>query len=661
MISATNEQKKILETVKNSTDNLLIAAFAGSGKTTTLQMISRELSHKKGLYLAYNKSILEEARRKFPKNITCKTTHGLAFEVYVRQYARKLSYKLTSSKIAEFLDIESVSKTEYKVNLFANNVNVAACAKRIVNNFCYSIDKEIGYNHFPKYYIELLRNKYKKDITLEYDPRNYAEPETFLEHYANYCTVVAKKLWEAMINTNNEIGITHDAYLKLYQLSKRKIRNIDFILIDESQDANPAVLDILDNQDIQRIYVGDQYQQIYRWRGSLNAMKEIEGSKLFLTQSFRFGGAVAEAGNRILKRLGESNLIKPNPIINSRIGQIDKTKIHTVICRTNASILRRCLEYAKDKKKVNCVGNLNETLKDFESGYYLWKGKIDKVKSAKVLVYQRWENLVEEVTLTAEPDIKGIMNFIEDYEDETLDIIQRIGSTVINNEDNADVILTTAHKSKGMEWSQVKISNDFKPVKYCSIDELNLWYVSITRAIDLLDLTEIKDTDINKENKLLTIELVPRTVWFSNLRSILKESQWGKIKRKTFAKAGYRCEICGGCGLKWPVECHEIWNYDDEKKIQILSGLIALCPSCHEVKHIGLATKNGRRDIAAQHLSKINNWRQKLTDSYINEQFDKWKERSNYSWQLDISYLKDEFNIEIDLHERKAKQDQSFS
>ena len=57
-----------------------------------------------------------------------------------------------------------------------------------------------------------------------------------------------------MINSDNEIGITHDAYLKLYQLSKRKIRNVDFILIDESQDANPAVLDILDNQYIQCIY-----------------------------------------------------------------------------------------------------------------------------------------------------------------------------------------------------------------------------------------------------------------------------------------------------------------------------------------------------------------------------------------------------------------------
>ncbi len=63
MISATDEQKKILETVKNSTDNLLIAAFAGSGKTTTLQMIAEELSDKKGLYLAYG-SVIDIAYNK---------------------------------------------------------------------------------------------------------------------------------------------------------------------------------------------------------------------------------------------------------------------------------------------------------------------------------------------------------------------------------------------------------------------------------------------------------------------------------------------------------------------------------------------------------------------------------------------------------------------
>ena len=79
------------------------------------------------------------------------------------------------------------------------------------------------------------------------------------------------------------------------------------------------------------------------------------------------------------------------------------------------------------------------------------------------------------------------------------------------------------------------------------------------------------------------------------------------------------------------------------------------------MKHIGFAEKRGRKDIAAKHLCKINNWSQKLTNTYIDEQFDKWRERSNYQWQLDISYLKDTFNIEINLHERKLEKRQSFS
>lgn len=60
-------------------------------------------------------------------------------------------------------------------------------------------------------------------MTSKYDPRNYVKLEIFLEYYTNYRTDIAKKLWEAIINSDNEIGITHDAYLKLYQFSKNKI------------------------------------------------------------------------------------------------------------------------------------------------------------------------------------------------------------------------------------------------------------------------------------------------------------------------------------------------------------------------------------------------------------------------------------------------------
>ena len=137
----------------------------------------------------------------------------------------------------------------------------------------------------------------------------------------------------------------------------------------------------------------------------------------------------------------------------------------------------------------------------------------------------------------------------------------------------------------------------------------------------------------------LTIELVPSTCWFTNLRSELSTSQWDKLRKATYRKANYRCEICGGKGDKHPVECHEIWDYDDENHIQALKGLIALCPACHQVKHIGLAKLRGKGEEAANHLKKVNGWNERQTQQYILEAFQTWNQRSQYQWQLDLTWL----------------------
>ena len=104
----------------------------------------------------------------------------------------------------------------------------------------------------------------------------------------------------------------------------------------------------------------------------------------------------------------------------------------------------------------------------------------------------------------------------------------------------------------------------------------------------------------------LTVELVPQTCWYSNVRSEVSTGEWDKLKRVTFEQANYCCEVCSGRGLKHPVECHEIWDYNDERHIQTLTGLIALCPACHECKHMGLANIKGRGAIATDHLAKVN-------------------------------------------------------
>lgn len=138
---------------------------------------------------------------------------------------------------------------------------------------------------------------------------------------------------------------------------------------------------------------------------------------------------------------------------------------------------------------------------------------------------------------------------------------------------------------------------------------------------------------------MLTVEIVPKTCWFSNVRSHVDKQTWDVLRRRTYRKAKNRCEVCGGRGPQWPVECHEIWHYDDENRVQKLTGLTALCPSCHEVKHIGLANVNGRGDIAAAHLAKINRWTSEQTAAYLKNVWEIWAERSAHSWQLDLSFL----------------------
>lgn len=135
----------------------------------------------------------------------------------------------------------------------------------------------------------------------------------------------------------------------------------------------------------------------------------------------------------------------------------------------------------------------------------------------------------------------------------------------------------------------------------------------------------------------LTIELVPQTSWFSNLRSLLSSEDWDKIRKHCYKQANYKCEICDGVGPKHPVECHETWEYLEG--VQKLTGLISLCPSCHEVKHIGLAGIKGRRKEAMNHFCKVNNCSMAEADKYVAEAFKIWENRSQQEWTLDVSLL----------------------
>lgn len=141
----------------------------------------------------------------------------------------------------------------------------------------------------------------------------------------------------------------------------------------------------------------------------------------------------------------------------------------------------------------------------------------------------------------------------------------------------------------------------------------------------------------------LVIELVPSTSWGDNVRSKVNESEWYDIRTQAYFLAGNKCEICGekgtDQGFDHHLECHEVWEYNNDKHIQKLIRFIALCPLCHKTKHIGFAHINGEYDLVMNHFCNVNHCTRVFAEKYIQECFIIWKDRSRYEWTVDISYL----------------------
>ena len=175
----------------------------------------------------------------------------------------------------------------------------------------------------------------------QYAPRHIQAPNWLhqddIESLQQHLYPAVERRWLESIDQNHQAGIGHDIYLKLWALSEPNIPT-DYVLFDEAQDADPLMLGILLRQkSTQVIYVGDAHQQIYAWRGAVNAMQQMPLHESRLTTSFRFGDAIADVANSLLGALNETVPLLGNPNVKSSVVNKPHTKMRdAILCRTNA-------------------------------------------------------------------------------------------------------------------------------------------------------------------------------------------------------------------------------------------------------------------------------------------------------------------------------------
>ncbi|HBN5004665.1 TPA: DEAD/DEAH box helicase [Escherichia coli] len=477
---------------------LTIQAKSGSGKTSTLYLLANS-TEDRILYLAFNKSMAEEARRKMPLNVECRTLHSICYQFLDHRLRAKLSRPEgqyvnvagTGSEIAKKFKINNLIDKRGKTLL--TRAMIGLMIKQTVGKFEFSDDPFISRKHFPSVHLADIKRKGINEHKLITEVVKYA-----------------KQLWRERIDPNTDTLMTHDTYVKLFELSGADL-GYDIIFGDEFQDVNPAFLSILRNAKSakQVVVVGDEYQSIYQFRGSQNMMKETStyGAELPLTACFRFGPKVANIANMILS--DKEPLRHPlvgkgfDTVVGSyKSDVVDYTKPYTIIFRKNLTLLMEAMDRIADGEEIIINVDTRDFISMVDSVNALRRGDIEKVKHETVLPYADWDEFVE--CAEADPDAKRLLNIVVSGKANTIAHTLRTH----RNSPTAKVTLTTAHKSKGLEWDQVIVANDFpsnydkKTGEWVGLEEAerNLLYVAHTRCVKCLqwNTTVQEIIDINR-------------------------------------------------------------------------------------------------------------------------------------------------------------------
>jgi F-box protein 18 (helicase) len=434
-----------------------VLAFAGTGKTTTLLHFARSRPGMRFLYVAFNRSVQQQAERVFPENVTCRTVHSLAWNACGRPFQSQLAPRLHVSQVMRTLRVKDPI--------------TARLAIETLQNFLVSGEGRVHGGHLPGAAHAIYRGKTLPDFVQ-----------------------MARELWIRMSDTQSEeIPMLHDGYLKLFQLSEPRLP-FDCILLDEAQDTNPVTAALLLRQPATCVMVGDPHQAIYQFRGAVDLMTQISTSRTFhLTGSFRFGSAVAQVASDLLWQFkGERFRIK-GLRESDRLGAV--TGVHTVVARTNAGLFDQAVELPVSQP-LGFVGGISGYQFDLLHGtWHLWKGNSRELRDPLLKSFPSFEELRSYAEHVEDHEWLSRCRIVEKYRAELPGLLEDLKARSEASEE-AQVQLTTAHKAKGLEFAQVRLADDFtplikgrKPLGHDDLadEEVNLCYVAVTRASERLE------------------------------------------------------------------------------------------------------------------------------------------------------------------------------
>jgi len=474
----TPEQERIFLFVKKRPENILIKAYAGAGKTTTIVEAVKLLPKDKNImFLAFNKHIQEELKTKLPEYVRCYTTYGLGMSALKRKYGDSIKFdefKLDKiiQKKAKSWNLED-EMDEEEIFIYLNNVKKLA-------NLC-----RLSLTLKPEY-VPYVADRYDINLNKSVDFKRVL------------------KVLDASTTDRKTFDYTDMIYLPAVDNSIWFFPQ-DYVFVDEVQDLNRCQIRIIEkvlkhNRTTKKlegrlISVGDFFQGIYGFTAadekSFEWFEKFPNTKVLpLSVSFRCSQAVIRRAQEIvpdIKALPDA----PEGLVRDGNVLEEAQSGDFVLCRTTMPLVKLFFEFLTQHKKaiikgsdigvhlIELIGKINniDKLKSF------WEGELAKYR----------KDLKKEGVLN--PNEHSGYSTLEDKV-MTLLFMARISNSIPDLKSNIRMIFTdeiqgiclsTVHKIKGLEANRVFIVRpDLLPLpnvrSWQAIQEKNLEYVAITRS-----------------------------------------------------------------------------------------------------------------------------------------------------------------------------------
>lgn len=462
MYKPTEEQDSILTAATSTSTNMMISALAGTGKTSTLEMIDNAVKVQPHLYLCFNKAIANEAEKRMRSTTTVRTFNSLGHRIWASYLGKNLT--LNTKKVYELfrgiLD-ESPKSTHNAIwgcyDAVTSGVNLARALGYVPSSHAYGAKALIKQTQFHSYLDET-----PDDLTSD------------LIDAILTCSIARA--------TAGEIDFNDQVYMPA--LFGGTYPRFPLVLIDEYQDLSPINHAMVAKlcKSSRQIGVGDDAQSIYAFRGAkagsmASAVVEYSMSQLGLSVSFRCPSAIVRNVHwRVpnFKSFKDGGCVETPSLFNAD----DFSDGATIICRNNAPLIRIAFQLLSAGHSVSVVGT--------DIGPKLVKtmtklGSVDMSQAQTLSKIDDWlEAKLAKESKTA-----------EDYA-ECMRVFARHGSTLGTAiayaehlfKQEGTIRLLTGHKSKGLEFEHVYHLD--KHILRDKGQDRNIHYVIDTRSKDRL-------------------------------------------------------------------------------------------------------------------------------------------------------------------------------